>query len=163
MFLLALGSLFGCGGGETGSPGGSEPGTSRDTTESAEIPDLDVCELVTPSDVEAAMGTSFGRGERSDSPPMFTCSYGDTDVQISVMVYPDAADAEAAYDMGTNTKDSNLIEGLGDAAHSAEPLGEIRVLKDRYELSVDLFTSMDEERELEIAKALAVKLVARLD
>ena len=52
------------------------------------------------------------------------------------------------------------MEGIGDRAYDSRPIGDITVLKGKYELSIDVSASGQDE--FEVAKELAAKAVDRL-
>lgn len=122
------------------------------------------CDLLTVEEVEAAIGTLTTTPEYDGStPPMFTCSYTseDVDLNLGAFVYPDEETAKDLFQMAI-ASGATRIDGPGDEAQDNQPTGDLTVRSGRIELSIDLFSSMDLDQELEIAKDLASKAVPRL-
>jgi len=122
------------------------------------------CDLLTVEEVEAAIGTLTTTPEYGGStPPMFTCSYtsGDVDLDVGVLVYPDEEAAKELFQMAI-ASGATRIDGPGDEAQDNEAAGDLTVRSGRIALSIDLFSSMDLDQELDIAKDLASKAVPRL-
>lgn len=55
------------------------------------------------------------------------------------------------------------VEGIGDRAIRSQPINDISVLSDRYEISVGLYlVSEDDDTEFEMAREIAALVVDRL-
>ncbi|GBE22581.1 hypothetical protein BMS3Bbin01_01956 [bacterium BMS3Bbin01] len=125
---------------------------------------VNTCDLLTVEEVEAAIGTLTATPEYDGSaPPMFTCSYTSEDVDLNVgaFVYPDEETAKELFQMAV-ASGATRIDGPGDEVQDNQPAGDLTVRSGRIELSIDLFSRMDLDQELDIAKDLASKAVPRL-
>lgn len=123
------------------------------------------CDLWTIDEVEAAIGALSAPPEYDGSaPPMYTCSYTSQDVDLNVgaFVYPDEETAKELFQTAIDSGSATRIDGPGDEAQSNQPTGDVTVRSGRIELSIDLFSSLSLDQELEIAKDLAAMAVPRL-
>jgi hypothetical protein len=75
------------------------------------------CSLVTTDESEEALGSPVGDGEAQDFPPVYGCTYRTEDgvglVAVSVVVFDDADQAEAVYDLAIDNNDYPEIDGSG--------------------------------------------------
>ena len=147
----------GPGDGETPDPT-SENGGANGSDDGGAV---DACSLMTQADAEEALGAGVGAGEPEDFPPVFGCRYetGDFDTAIvSILIYDDASQAEAGYQLAIDINDYEEIDGIGERAYFALGFG-ITALSDRYEVSVDVIGPDDDE---ELEKELAQTVIGRL-
>ena len=175
-----------CGGGATSttaqtSPTSGNPKTATSPATTAQTPTssgsetgstelvVKACDLLTTEEVEAAIGTLTASPEYSAPPsgdplPVYSCFYSssDVDLQLGVFVYPDKETAKALFQTAIDSGGATRIDGPGDEAQSNQPTGDVTVRSGRIELSIDLFSSLSLDQELEIAKDLAAKAVPRL-
>lgn len=137
---------------------------------------VEPCALVTKSEVESILGEPVGEAERvPQAGRVITCQYKVTSesrikaVQITLIQTPLTEESARSIDKVFNdykeeAKQSNIqvqqISGIGeDALWNGEAL--LFVKKGKY-VQVKL-TSLDKPLSLEIAKALAIKSLSRLE
>ncbi len=165
--VLLLIAIAGCGapeGTDTGNAGNTpapESAPPAATEPAAEPPSLDPCSLVSQAEVEQILGISVASPAPSVEPvegvTYFSCS--SDDVHVSVQAWNTPTAASSMFEFGTEYP---AVEGLGERARNTQPLGEIEVLVGRYVVSVDLFTSLDREAELQAATEIARLVLTRL-
>jgi len=184
LFLLALCGLFllaACGGGDeeesTASPSGSKTpaatqapagtpaaGATKTATAAAQASgDIDPCALVTKAEVEAIVGESLGEPLVMNTELLVSCLYSTSQlegVSVDVLTYEDEDQAKSGFELALDINDYPEVEGIGDRAYDSRPIGDITVLKGKYELSIDVSASGQDE--FEVAKELAAKAVDRL-
>ena len=180
--LIATGAfVVACGGNEdepsTPGTGGATPATGAASPTGTPVPpaggeELDVCTLITKDEVEDILGqtagdpifSSMGGAGASAGLTGGDCRFEATGVtpvvSISLLAWSDEDDAESSFSL-FNAADE--VDGIGDRAVSTQPVGDVSVLKGRYELSVDLyFVNEDDAADLEMASEIAVLVVSRL-
>ena len=126
---------------------------------------IDVCALVTQEEAGAAIGSPVGEPVEENVPPIYSCSYdtpGFDGVSVIVVEYADAAQAEAAFQMAIDINDYEEVTGVGDRAYRSYPIFDLNVLTGRYELSVDVTDSSEEEQQYQKASELAEKALSRM-
>jgi hypothetical protein len=185
LFFLALSGLFllaACGGGDeeesTASPSGtktpaatqapvgtSAAGATQTATSAAQASggEIDPCSLVTKAEAEAIVGESVGEPVVMDTELLVSCLYSTPDlegVSVDVLAYNDEEQAKSGFELALDINDYPEVEGIGDRAYDSRPIGDITVLKGKYELSIDVSASGQDE--FEVAKELAAKAVDRL-
>lgn len=162
--LLAM-SVVACGE-DTSAPGdGAEPGTDELQAEAlarSTPVDLDPCALVSQAEIERILGFTVDTPERSVTPAgssltYFSCS--SDDVHVDVQVWDSADNAASSFATGTSYPS---IDGIGDRAQNTQPLGDLDVLHGRYVVTVDIFSSLTQDEELEAAKKIAEIVLSRL-
>jgi hypothetical protein len=164
---IALAVIVGaCGGGGAGATDAAGQPTSpaaaatdRPTTDGAAI---DVCAMISPADVQAALGVPAEAGIDGSTGDLRLCSWtGASDptevLAISVYVHPDAATAREQYLATTEGLDGVEILNLGDEASYSESFG-LRVLAGRYDLSVDGTGPEEKASDLTIAQQVLAAL-----
>ncbi len=114
-----------------GGDGGSTTGAS----------DLDVCSLLSASDVEAILGEPAEVGIDDSSVDLRACHWTGAvspteTVAVSIYVHPDAATAREQYLYRNDGLDGVEILGLADEALYVEGYG-LQVLSGRYDLGID--------------------------
>jgi len=83
-------------------------------------------------------------------------------VNVDVLTYDNADDAESIFQLAIDINDYPEVDGIGDRAYDSRPIGDITVLKGKYELSVDVANVSTSDADFEVAKDLAKKAVDRL-
>ena len=172
LLLVTSAALAACGGGdETDSGSAGSPGADR-TSASATAPrdggdEVEACDLLTPAQVETAVGTPVRDGIASSGPAVtggsFTgCLWQSADPdspadQATITIYPNAAAADSARE-----DDSADLEGIGDRAFSAS-VSSVWVYVDERSFFAQwyLFATMDDEG-LAQSQALARAVAAAL-
>jgi hypothetical protein len=164
--LLVLSALAACGGDDDAPTGTVAVTEEQPTKAEAGIGEasagIDACALITQDEADAVLGTATGEPVRDDTPPINACAYGTESfdvVSVTIVTYADKAEAEDAYQMAIDINDYPEIEGLGDRAYNAQPIGDVTVLVGRYELGVDV---SGPENDLEVARKLAAAAIGRL-
>lgn len=138
----------------------SSPASSLDAGDDA----VDACALITQEEAEEILG---GQAEqtRTDTPPLYDCTYEEVDgfnsVGVLVTVHPDEDEAASFVDDVVERNDYAEIDGLGDRAYNSQPFFDVSVLKGRYEIDIDV-NRVDPEADLETAKELAQTVLDRL-
>ncbi|MGE5223915.1 MAG: hypothetical protein ACM3PY_15865 [Omnitrophica WOR_2 bacterium] len=125
---------------------------------------INVCSLITKEEAEAALGSPVGDPVEQSYPPLYGCDYKTTNmnkVGISLVVYEDVQEAEAAFQMEIDLNHYEEVSGIGDRALRPEILN-ISVLKGKYELSIVVVNDSDDETRYEKAKELAEIALGRL-
>lgn len=176
--LVAIMAAAACGGGDDGNTGRKDtPAATNENGGGSKTPvatsegsnggsgdAVDACQFVTQDEASAALGTGVGEGTREDTPPFYACTYeteGFDQLTVMVMVYPNAKDAEAAYQVVMKINDYPKIDGLGDRAYDTQPMGDVTAQKGKYEISVDILTA-DDAADFEVAKDLTKAALGRL-
>ena len=143
---------------------------AAEATETAEsIPEpsageIDPCALVTKEEAEAIVGESLGDPLVTITELLASCLYSTPDfesVNVDVLIYDSEDNAEGGFEVALDINDYPEVEGIGDRAYDSRPLGDITVLKGKYELSVDVSVE-DTDADFETAKDVAAKAVDRL-
>jgi hypothetical protein len=146
---------------ETPEPTAEDTGDDDGGDDSSEDA-VDACSLITTDEAEEALGAPVGDGEAQDFPPVYGCSYRTADgvglVAVSVVVFDDADQAEAVYDLAIDNNDYQEIDGIGDRAYFALGFG-LTAQQGRYEFTIDII-GPDDDRALE--EELAPKALERL-
>jgi len=191
LFLLALSGLFllaACGGDDEESPGtpsGTRAPAATQTTTGTQAPaetaspeteetataapqasggEIDPCALVTKEEAEAIIGESLDEPVVTITELLVSCLYSTPDfdsVNVDVLIYDDEDQAEGGFEMALDINDYPEVEGIGDGAYDSRPIGDITVLKGKYELSVDVSVG-EGDADFETAKDVAAKAVDRL-
>ena len=176
LFILALSGLVllaACGGDdEEGGPSTEETRTPAATASAGETQataepaagELDPCALVTKAEAEAIVGESLGDPVVTITELLVSCLYSTPDfdsVNVDVLIYDNKDDAESGFQLALDINDYPEIEGIGDRAYDSRPIGDITVLKGKYELSVDVSVEGG-EADFETAKDVAAKAADRL-
>jgi len=187
--LSGLLLLAACGGGEnkeaTGTPSGTRAPAATQTTTGTQSPaettspaaeetataapqasggEIDPCALVTKAEAEAIVGESLGDPVVTITELLVSCLYSTPDfdsVNVDVLIYDDEDQAEGGFELALDINDYPEIEGIGDRAYDSRPIGDITVLKGKYELSVDVSVEGG-EADFETAKDVAAKAADRL-
>ena len=201
LFLLALSGLLllaACGGDDdeettatpsgtqaavaTQTPSGTPAAEATETAESTPEPsagEIDPCALVTKEEAEAIVGESLGDPLVTITELLASCLYSTSDLKsvgVDVLTYGSADDAESGFQLALDINDYPEVEGIGDRAYDSRPIGDITVLKGKYEVSVDVNVEGDEGQgadvegddvewtgiDFEAARELAAKAVDRL-
>jgi hypothetical protein len=142
------------------SPRATQAGTA---TPQASTGEIDPCTLVTKAEAEAVVGESLGEPAVTITEMLAGCLYSTPDfdsVNVDVLTYDSEDDAKSLFQMAIDINDYPEIEGIGDRAYDSRPIGDITVLKGKYELSVGVSTGGEDD--FEVAKGLAAKAVDRL-
>lgn len=172
--LIVLALLSSCGGDKGDDRLTEGSGTPTDAAQAAPTSmatgrtSLDVCALIDASDLQGALSSDLGEGVPDDPmPPFFGCSWrseGGLLVHCSVIAHADSEQARGSYQMGVDVNAFPEVEGLGDAAYNSQPVGDVTVLQGSYELSIAItgLSYDDDSIELEAAKLLAARAIARL-
>ena len=134
--------------------------------------ELDVCSLISKAEVDGILGQTTGDpvfNSMGDAGAAAGLTGGDCRfeatgvtpvVSISVLAWRDQDDAESSFSAFTAAEE---IEGLGDRAVNTQPVGDVSVLRGRYEISVDLyFVDEDDSVELGMAREIAEIVLSRL-
>ena len=148
---------------ETQTPAGEETQISGATPEPS-AGEIDPCALVTKEEAEAIVGESLGDPLVTITELLATCLYSTLDfdsVYVGVLIYDSEDNAEGGFEVALDINDYPEVEGIGDRAYDSRPLGDITVLKGKYELSVDVSVE-DTDADFETAKDVAAKAVDRL-
>jgi hypothetical protein len=146
---------------ETASPQAEETATAAPQTSGGEI---DPCDLVTKEEAEAIIGESLDEPTVTITELLVGCLYSTPDfetVNVDVLIYDDEDQAESGFELALDINDYPEVEGIGERAYDSRPIGDITVLKGKYELSVDVSVD-DGEADFETAKDVAAKAVDRL-
>jgi hypothetical protein len=142
------------------SPRATQAGTA---TPQASTGEIDPCTLVTKAEAEAIVGESLGEPAVTITKMLVGCLYSTPDfdsVNVDVLTYDSEDDAKSLFQLAIDINHYPEIEGIGDRAYDSRPIGDITVLKGKYELSVDVSTGGEDD--FEVAKGLAAKAVDRL-
>lgn len=86
---------------------------------------IDACSLVTQAKAESLLEKSTGPGVPEITPPFFSCSYETSDfdiVRVVVVVYEDASQAMAAYEMAIEINGYAELSDLEVRAYNAQPI-----------------------------------------
>jgi len=148
---------------ETESPAAEATETAESTPEPS-AGELDPCALVTKEEAEAIVGESLDDPLVTITELLASCLYSTPDfesVNVDVLIYDSEDNAEGGFELALDINDYPEIEGIGDRAYDSRPIGDITVLKGKYELSVDVSVG-DGEVDFETAKDVAAKAVDRL-
>jgi hypothetical protein len=150
----------------TASPRATQAGTATQAataTAQASTGEIDPCALVTKAEAEAIVGESLGEPAVTITEMLAGCLYSTPDfdsVNVDVLTYDSEDDAKSLFQMAIDINDYPEVEGIGDRAYDSRPIGDITVLKGKYELSVGVSTGGEDD--FEVAKGLAAKAVDRL-
>jgi len=152
----------------TGTRTAAAPASPRATqaataTAQASTGEIDPCALVTKAEAEAIVGESLGEPAVTITKMLAGCLYSTPDfdsVNVDVLTSDSEDDAKSLFQMAIDINDYPEIEGIGDRAYDSRPIGDITVLKGKYELSIDVSTGGEDD--FEVAKDLAAKAVDRL-
>jgi hypothetical protein len=90
-------------------------------------------------------------------PPVYSCSYQTAEydvVSVSVVEYSSPVEAEAGFQMAIDINDYEEVSDIGDRAYRGI-VYDITVLTGKYELSVDINDSSEDEEAYQKAKGLA--------
>jgi len=150
--------------GETQTPTGEATQTPEATPEPS-AGEIDPCALVTKSEAEAIVGESLGDPLVTKTEMLASCLYSTSDlksVNVDVLTYDSEDDAESGFLLAIDINNYPEVEGIGDRAYDSRPIGDITVLKGKYELSIDVANVSTSEDEFGVAKDLAAKAVDRL-
>lgn len=171
LILTSLVALTACGGSvPSSSDGGATPSAqhTRPPIEAAKpevsAGGVDACALVTQEEAEAALGKPVGEPQRADTPPLYSCTYeaaGFDNVSIIVVEYDDEQQAADAFQMAIDINDYEESSGIGERAYRSLII-DITVLTGRYELSIDVSDSSDQEVQFQKARDLAEKALTRM-
>ena len=126
--------------------------------------DLDPCALVTKAEAEAIVGESLDEPVVTITELLASCLYSTPDfdsVSVDVLIYDREDDAKSGFQLAIDINDYPEVEGIGDQAYDSRPIGDITVLKGKYELSVDVSVEGG-DADFETAKDVAAKAVDRL-
>ena len=146
---------------ETASPAAEETATTEPQASGGEF---DPCALVTKSEAEAIIGESLGDPLVTITELLSSCLYSTPDfesVNVDVLTYDNEDDAQSGFQLAIDINHYPQVEGIGDRAYDSRPIGDITVLKGKYELSVDVSVAGD-DADFETAKDVAAKAVDRL-
>ena len=177
LLLLALSGLFllaACGGDNeesTGTPSGTQapaatgsPAAEETSAPQASGGEIDPCALVTKEEAEAIVGESLDEPVVTITELLASCLYSTPDfdsVSVDVLIYDREDDAKSGFQLAIDINDYPEVEGIGDQAYDSRPIGDITVLKGKYELSVDVSVEGG-DADFETAKDVAAKAVDRL-
>jgi hypothetical protein len=146
---------------ETASPEAEETATPAPQASDGE---LDPCALITKEEAEAVVGESLDEPLVTITELLASCLYSTIDfesVNVDVLTYDNEDNAEGGFELALDINDYPEIDGIGDRAYDSRPIGDITVLKGKYELSVDVSVNNDDS-DFETAKELAAQAVDRL-
>ncbi|MET0072433.1 MAG: hypothetical protein ABW096_20565 [Candidatus Thiodiazotropha sp.] len=123
--------------------------------------EFDPCALISHAKLEEIIGAKVTAPaptiDRVEGVSFLNCT--SSEIHINIESWGSASQAIESYDFGTKMPS---IGGLGDKARNTQPLGEVDVLYGRYVVSVDLFTGLDREVELEAATRIARALLENI-
>jgi hypothetical protein len=173
LLLLLFGALVACGGDEgeqnDGDSGGDTSAEATPTTsETAAASDVSACGLLTPEEVEAAVGSPVKEGIASSGPAVTggdftTCIWQSADRNnpadtATLTIYPNADAADSA-----RSEDAKDINGIGDKAYS-DSVSSVWVYVGDQSFFAQwyIFGTMDDEG-LQQSKALASAAADKLD
>jgi hypothetical protein len=145
----------------TSSPRATQAATA---TAQASTGEIDPCALVTKAEAEAIVGESLDEPVVTITQMLAGCLYSTSDlesVNVDVLTYDSEDDAESGFQLAIDISNYPEVEGIGDRAYDSRPIGDIRVLKGKYELSVDVNVEGG-DADFETAKEVAAKAVDRL-
>jgi hypothetical protein len=154
---------------ETASPEAEETATAEAEETATPAPQtsngkIDPCALITKDEAEAVIGESVDEPLVTITEILAACLYSTPDfrtVNVDVLIYDNADDAESGFQLAVDINDYPAIEGIGDRAYDSRPIGDVTVLIGKYELSVDVGVD-DADADFETAKELAAQAVDRL-
>jgi hypothetical protein len=133
-------------------------------TPQASTGEIDPCALVTKAEAEAIVGESLDEPLETITELLVSCLYSTPDfdsVNVDVLIYDSEDNAESGFQLALDINDYPEVDGIGDRAYDSRPIGEITVLKGKYELSVDVSVEGG-DADFETAKDVAAKAVDRL-
>lgn len=130
--------------------------------DAAEQPSLDTCALLTADEIESTLGVA-APGVPEDYPPSFFGCRWETDdlsnISLSVLVYADAEEAADSFDSTVEMNGYALVDGLGDRAYDTAPLRGLTAQRGRYEASLSVFVSDDDDQAmLDLLEAVVERL-----
>lgn len=176
LLLVLSGALVACGGddggengGDNGGDNGSDPSAEATTTASEAAADGDVsaCGVLTPEEVEAAVGSPVKEGIASSGPAITggsftTCLWQSADPDnpadtATLTIYPNADAADSA-----RSGKAKELDGIGDKAYS-DTVSSVWVYVGDQSFFAQwyVFGTMDDEG-LEQSKALATAAADKL-
>ena len=165
--LLACAALSACGGEDSDNGDDSSAEDSPSATQSASGDDVAACDLLTPDDVEAAVGSPVKEGIQTSGAAVTggdfsTCVWQSADTEnpadtATLTIYENADAADSV-----RSDDSKDLEGIGDQAFS-DTVSSVWVYDGERSFFAQwyLFGTMDDEG-LEQSKALAIAVADKL-
>ena len=164
--------------GVTQTPAGEATQTATATAQGS-AGEIDPCALVTKAEAEAIVGEPLDGPAVTRTEMASSCLYSTPDlkgVNVGVLTYQNEDDAESAFWLAIDINNFPEVGGIGDRAYDSRPIGDITVLKGKYEVSVDVNVEGDEGQgadvegddvewtgiDFEAARELAAKAVDRL-
>jgi hypothetical protein len=129
----------------------------------SDVPEVDVCALLTHDDVVELMETESEPGGRRDDPPFFRCVYlTDAFLGVVIGVYPD--DRQALEDYLERPvfggEDAREIEGVGERAVWYEGNVALEVLQGDYIVTVEITATTTDA--LTRSTEMALRMLERL-
>ncbi len=125
---------------------------------------INPCTLITKAEAEAAVGAQVGEPKEDSYPPLYGCRF-EADVLkfvgISLIEFNDEQQAEEAFQWEIDLNHYEEVSGIGDRALKPE-IGDISVLKGKYEVTISMVNDSDKEACYEKAKELAALAISRL-
>jgi hypothetical protein len=168
MVSVAL-AAAGCSSGSaaTGGPGGGVPGgggvpAGGGAAAAGDISKVDACSLLTPDQIQQALGVAFGTGMNQDSNIVRQCEWDQQGATSLLTVGLDvrAFDPNEWQTVG-QFPNAVAVSGLGDAAYKNSPLkGDLSVEYKGYEIDMGIVNfSTKSDAEIDQASVDLMKLV----
>ncbi len=150
----------GCGGGDTKEAADETSSTSSSTSTTAASPDTraastDVCGLLTPTAIDAALHVTVGEGELFDEGSVTICAFETADGSTTVKV----SRYEPAGDLIANTlagdPEANELAGVGDEAVDQLHIGQVTTSFRGIGIVISVFPAPSLEVLVQLARTAA--------
>ncbi len=125
---------------------------------------ISACALISKAEAEAAVGSLVGEPVELDFPPLYGCDFkasGINKIGVNLTVFSDATQANDAFQMEIDLNSYEEVSGIGDRALRPE-IGDIDVVKGRYDIIIAVVSDADRDARFEVAKKLALAALKRL-
>ena len=139
-------------------------GAGRDssgTTASSDVSSIDACALLTPAEIQQALGVAMKPGAKQTTDDSSQCQWNSQDdgdavgVSVSVARYDDKL-----YRTMSSAKAAVPVSGFGDAAYKDYPHGgDIAIKHDGHEVDIGVVDFKLTTEQVDVATAAFAKLV----
>jgi hypothetical protein len=149
----------------TGGGGSTSGSAATNSSAGGNVSSIKACSLLTPADIQSALGVAMKDGVEQDSDGQVECDWNPKDddtgpaVSVSVATYDDAV-----WQTLSHGENATPIGGFGDAAYTGFPhQGDIAIKVKGFEVDLGIVDFTDPAAKIDAAdKSLAQLVLGRL-
>ena len=135
----------------------SSSSKSAGATTGGNAPTIKACDLLTPAELQQAMGTPMGPGKLQTTDTQASCDWDSANGAVGIIIRNFDANL---WDTMSSSAHAKPVTGLGEKAFKGVPhAGDLAVKKGGYEIDVGI---VDFKRNPAVVDAAAVQLMNRL-